>query len=313
MEESALVATRTWTECLLERQNLTSLLWVRSPCGPSRRSPLLLYISALMPCRFTNFTNLYPSSPSNQLLLNTRFEISKSTESSFPKMVNLLICAIAAILCISAHASVVAELPFTGRLTDAARKELRRKIQAAGGCNVNVCFAIDGSGSISRQAFTNEKDFVLDVVSVIVDNPVELGAVQYASSVSTITDLTPDDAKFNELIQFRTPQLGGLSFVVGGINACFSQLSRRRGEALKLVLLGDGRSNIGSSAVRRANQFRRFGGEVCTVGAGFKDDRELLAIAGGDPDKVFEVDSFDNVLQLERIIEGLALGICKTK
>eukprot|EP00178_Gracilaria_changii_P000089 TRINITY_DN1007_c0_g1_i1.p1 TRINITY_DN1007_c0_g1~~TRINITY_DN1007_c0_g1_i1.p1 ORF type:complete len:265 (+),score=40.73 TRINITY_DN1007_c0_g1_i1:302-1096(+) len=221
-----------------------------------------------------------------------------------------LICALAAALCCTlARASVVKELPFTGRISSAALAELRRKIAAAGGCNLNVCFAIDGSGSISSDAFTNERNFVLDVVSVIVDNPVELGAVQYATSVSTITDLTPDDSTFNVLIE-NEQQLRGQSFVVGGLNACFSQLARRPGEAQKIVLLGDGESNIGSSAVRRANDFRRFGGSVCVVAAGNADEDILLQIAGGDSDKLFQVDSFLDVLELEKIAEALALQIC---
>ncbi|CAN8062390.1 unnamed protein product [Agarophyton chilense] len=226
-------------------------------------------------------------------------------------MMKLLVCAITAALCISAHASVVKKLPFTGRITDFAKEELRRKIAAAGGCNLNVCFAIDGSGSISDDEFTNEKNFVLDVSSVIVDNAVEMGAVQYASSVRTITDLTPNDSRFNELIEDES-QLHGLSFVVGGINACFSQLSRRQGEPLKIVLLGDGKSNIGSSAIRRAEQFRRFGGSISVVGAGNQDEEVLLKIAGDDK-MVFRVDSFGDVLALEMIAETLALNICNVE
>jgi len=105
-------------------------------------------------------------------------------------------------------------------------------------------------------------------------------------------------------------QTGGASFVVGGVNYCFSQLFRRRGEANKIVLLGDGRSNIGSQAYRRANLFRRLGGSVCTVAAGFADNSQLLKIAGGDPNLVFEVDNFLDILNLQLIIEDLVFGIC---
>lgn len=174
----------------------------------------------------------------------------------------------------------------------------------------NICFAIDGSGSINRTEFINERNFVLDVTSVIgVDEPVEFAAVQYSTGNSPISPLTPNTAAFTLDIN-AIKQLGGQSFVTGGVNYCFSQLARRRGEANKIVILGDGRSNIGSSAITRADLFRSIGGDVCVVGAGFADDAELLAIAGNDSDRVFEVDSFLDVLALEKIVEDLVLGIC---
>eukprot|EP00177_Eucheuma_denticulatum_P003635 GFKZ01006591.1.p1 GENE.GFKZ01006591.1~~GFKZ01006591.1.p1 ORF type:complete len:227 (-),score=31.62 GFKZ01006591.1:188-868(-) len=225
-------------------------------------------------------------------------------------MIQLFVFFTASALFAIAQGAAVKDIPVTGRLSSAARAELRRKVAAAGGCNANICFAIDGSGSIPGQAFINERNFVLDVVAVLADNPIEVAAVQYATSVRTISGLTPDLASFNLAVNSER-QLGGASFVVGGISACFSSLIRRRGEALKIVLLGDAGSNIGSSAPRRADLFRRVGGEVCAVAAGRANDRELLRIAGGDPNAVFDVDSFLDVLDLELIIEGLVLGICR--
>ncbi len=209
------------------------------------------------------------------------------------------------------HAAPTAnKLPMTSRMGTAALIDLKRRIKAAGGCNANVCFAIDGSGSISTAEFNNQKNFVLDLVSVLaVDEAAEVAACQYASAVSPIQPLTVDTAKFNLAVD-RANQVSGQSFVVGGVNYCFSQLWRRRGEANKIVLLGDGRSNIGSSAVERADLFRKLGGSVSAVGAGFKDDRELLRIAGGNKDLVFQADSFLDVLTLQSFIEGLVSQIC---
>lgn len=99
--------------------------------------------------------------------------------------------------------------------------------------------------------------------------------------------------------------------MAAGINNCFSQLNRRRGEALRIVLLGDRQSTIGADAVARADLFREFfHGEVCVVGAGFTDDAELLAIAGGDPGKVFTVGTFIDVLTLQTLLEQLVEGVC---
>ncbi len=179
-----------------------------------------------------------------------------------------------------------------------------------GGCNANVCFAIDGSSSIPKAEFENEKNFVLDVVSIISrDQPVELAAAQYSTSIAPITRLTPYAASFGKSI-WRGRQIGGASFVVGGINYCFSQLIRRPREANQMVILGDGRSNIGSDAVRRADLFRRMGGSLSTVAAGFADDKQLLAIAGWDRNMVFRVDSFADVLALQKVIKKLVFRVC---
>lgn len=200
------------------------------------------------------------------------------------------------------------KLKTTSRFTESVLADLRRRVR---GCNANVCFAIDGSGSISSSEFTAQKQFVLDVVSVIaVDNPVELAAVQYGTANSAISPLTVDAEQFILDVDSEQQLRSSRTFVAGGINYCFSQLFRRRGEANKIVLLGDGRSSIGANAIARADLFRTVGGTVCTVGAGFADTRELLAIAGGDPNRVFEVDNFLDVLTLEFILESIVEDIC---
>ncbi|KAI0559988.1 chitin-binding protein [Gracilaria domingensis] len=194
-------------------------------------------------------------------------------------------------------------------LSPGRRERLRQLIEAAGGCNANVCFAIDGSGSISSEEFDLEKAFVLDVVSVLTDNPVEVAAVQFSTSTFPIQALTPDVEQFNLRVQ-ATNQIRGASFVAGGVNYCVGQLIRRPGESNKVVLLSDGRSNIGGSASRAADEFRAFGGSVCAVGAGDRSAQELLEIVGGDEDLLFEVDNFLDVFALEDTIERVTLRVC---
>jgi len=197
----------------------------------------------------------------------------------------------------------------SSRLPEAIRDDLRRQLKSVGGCNANVCFAIDGSSSISSAEFENEKNFVLDVASIISrDQPVELAAAQYSTAIVPITRLTPYVAGFDKSVR-NAAQIGGASFVVGGVNYCFSQLMRRYGEANQIVILGDGRSNIGSRAVTRADLFRRMGGSLSAVAAGFADDKELLAIAGGDRNLIFHVNSFADVLALHEVIKKLVFRV----
>lgn len=194
-------------------------------------------------------------------------------------------------------------------LSDDRKKRIRQKIKAAGGCNANVCFAIDGSGSISPEEFNAEKLFVLNVVSLLTDNPVELAAVQFSTSTNPIQSLTADDEQFIRRVQ-DTNQIPGSSFVTGGVNYCLSELFHRPGESNKIVLLSDGQRNIGGSAARAADAFRSLGGSVCVVGAGDQNEQELLGITGGDRSLYFRLDNFLDYVTLADHIESVTLRAC---
>jgi len=224
-----------------------------------------------------------------------------------------------AVLCASANAAAVHGISTSAKqqvqtkiISSSAAIDLRDRIVSSGGCNANVCFAVDGSGSINSTQFRSELNFVTDIVSIIAaTDPVGLAAVQYSTGTRAISEFTTNDFGFIPAVD-RTRQLFGQSFVAGGINFCFAELFNAGGPVNKIVLLGDARSNIGSSAIRRADQFRAVGGTVCSVAAGTNPDRDaLLGIAGGDPDLVFEVDDFINVIELSNIIEKLVEQICR--
>lgn len=188
--------------------------------------------------------------------------------------------------------------------------ELRKKLFAVRGCNPNICFAIDGSESINETEFNNEKNFVLDFEAVInADGPVALAAVQYATGNMAITPLTFDSKKFNLKVN-AARQMGGASFLADGINYCFHQLRTRRGEANKIVILVDGKSNLGANAVNLANLFRKSGGEVIVVAARFPDYDKLLGLAGNKTENILEVTSFLDVSALWVLVGDLVVGVC---
>lgn len=139
------------------------------------------------------------------------------------------------------------------------------------------------------------KNYDLDVsFIIIVDDATELAAAKYDSVITPISPLTSDIVSFisfNLALQ-RPCQVGGASFVVGGIKYCFFQMWCRRGEAKKIGLMGDGRSKLGSSAIARTDLFRSIGGDVSVVAARFPGDAELLAIAVGTADHVFVLEDF---------------------
>ena len=229
------------------------------------------------------------------------------------KFISLFIFAVFAFVC--AYGAPVEEMNGIARMSQTSIEDLRDRLAAVGGCNANVCFAIDGSGSLNATEFIAEKNFVLDVVSVIaVDYAVELSAVQYGTASSPISSLTADVEDFILKVNREQQLEAGNTFLVAGVNYCFSQLARRSGEALKMVILGDGFSTLGDDPVPRTDLFRRaLNGKVCAVGAGVQNDEVLLGLAGGNPDQVFKVGNFLDVLDLQRILEGLVEGICNVK
>lgn len=192
------------------------------------------------------------------------------------------------------------------------KKRLQEKIKKAGGCNANVCFAIDGSKSISTKEFGVEKRFVQDVVSVLTGFPVEVAAVQFSTSTYPIQKLTVDDEQFILKVE-NTKQIPGRSFIGGGLNFCYKELRRRKDESMTVVLLSDGQNNVGNFQyiVSKANGFRRGGGDICVVGAGDQAEKKLKRIAGlGEESCYYQVKNLFDYEKLADHIEQITLSIC---
>lgn len=213
-----------------------------------------------------------------------------------------------AVLSAFASAASQVNLPTYTRLSNNEVVDIQQDLKARGGCNANVCFALDGSASIPPAEFLAQKNFVLDMEAIL--NPgreVELAAVQYGARNSPISRLTTDGTRFNLAVDAARQLNSERTVIRAGIVWCFNQLKRRRGEALKIVLLGDGEATTIGNPVPIAKRFRRIRGEICAVGVGFNNTQSLLNIVGGDPSKVLTVDDF---FELSDIIENLVEQVC---
>eukprot|EP00737_Agarophyton_chilense_P003617 gb/GEZJ01004286.1/.p1 GENE.gb/GEZJ01004286.1/~~gb/GEZJ01004286.1/.p1 ORF type:complete len:223 (-),score=29.13 gb/GEZJ01004286.1/:157-825(-) len=208
----------------------------------------------------------------------------------------LLVCAVNAV-----------SLPTTLR----EQIEEGKRLVGSKGCNANVCFALDGSGSMTPSDFQLQKEFVQDVVSIIAtDNDVEFAAVQYGLDNSPISPLGKGDANFLTRID-QAEFLNALTTFMGaGIVYCDFELSARENELAKIVVIGDGRDNFGGDPVRRARNFRQFffpNGVLSAVGVGFEDTTRLTEIANAGGGSVFNVD---NYRELSRLILTLVREVC---
>lgn len=197
------------------------------------------------------------------------------------------------------------------RMSSSRRSELQERVVRMG-CNANICFAIDGSGSISPADFSNALNFVLDVVAIVTSSlDVGLAATQFGTGNSVISRLTFSAPDFRKAVSDAS-QLGGNSNISGGLTFCVNELRKSPEDANKIVLISDGRGGVDDDPASVADLFRLTGGEVCVASVGFAGETELLRIAGGDQNKVFRAGSFIDVLNLGAAVESLVTQVCGT-
>ena len=187
--------------------------------------------------------------------------------------------------------------------------KLQEKIKAQGRCNPNVCFALDGSGSISEDEYRTQKEFVQLISAVIgVDEDSAFAGVQYGLRAIGISRLTNDVDAFLLRVEGSVHKRARRTFISSGLAFCIQELRRRAEDANKIVLLGDGRSTFGGNPVPIAKKFLppAGNGSIAAIGVKFADTSRLEAITG-DPDKVLAIDEYFELLDL---IEDLVADIC---
>ena len=200
--------------------------------------------------------------------------------------------------------------PLLTPATQATVNELKQKIRDFGGCGPNVCFALDGSGSISGSDWSAQK-FLVELVAAVVgvDTNAEFAAVQYGLRNIGISLLTGDVDQFLLDVEANRLARARRTFIAAGLAFCIRQLNQRPGDANKIVLLGDGRSNFGGNPIPTAQRWLSAApsNRICSVGVGFENTAVLQAIAGGDPDMVLTSDDWEKVTE---ILGDLVYQVC---
>lgn len=198
-----------------------------------------------------------------------------------------------------------------GILSPAVIQQIRDEIERNGGCKGNICFAIDGSGSINDNAYENERKFVSDVVTIVSTFDTRVAGTQYSDKSYPIQSLSTDLNGFVAAMNAQS-QVGSSTSISAGIIYCSQQINTRPFEPKKVVVLGDGFQNQDRNAVSSADIVRSNNGLVSVVSAGTADSQLLLDIAGGDNDLFFKATSFADRFRLAVIIRELTLAICKS-
>lgn len=188
--------------------------------------------------------------------------------------------------------------------------DLQDLIIARGGCNRNLCFALDASTKLSPNDFQLQRDFVALIAATLgVDNDVHVASWQYGPRVRRISSLSADINAF--LLRLETWQqdlVVNRNFLAGAISGCRNELRRRRNDANKLVLIGNGRTSFFQQAiaVNVANAFRRQNGAVCAVTVSNANTRFFTRLTGTS-ERVLGVTDFS---LFDTILTDIVSDIC---
>ena len=96
-------------------------------------------------------------------------------------------------------------------------RKIRAEIRRKGGCKGNVCFAIDGSGSINAGEFQDQITFVTGVFDVLSPFATRVAGTQYSDKSYPIKPLGTDFNAFKIAMNSMT-QVGSTTSISSGID-----------------------------------------------------------------------------------------------
>lgn len=182
-------------------------------------------------------------------------------------------------------------------------------------CRPNVCFGLDGSGSISNEDYNFQKAFVVLAVATLGGlNGSKFAAVEYGAIVDPIVELQTPTAQTLLTINADQSQSASLTLVGPAIQWCSTQMELTPAPVNKIVILGDGRTSVldnnsdfGAQALAQKFASASVANAVCggLVGGGNKDF--FLELVGGAEERVLESDQWSNIIN---IITAFVEQIC---
>lgn len=203
---------------------------------------------------------------------------------------------------------------------DKAVAALRAKFST---CAANVCFAMDGSASISDQEYELQQSFVAAAVAILGGYAnTKVAVVEYGGIIDPIFPLgTPNDFTLIDILTDTSLQ-SILTFVGPALGWCEKEFRKMPNAVQKMVILGDGQSSLGdigrfgftrfgAVGISRAFIRRSVGNDVCAaiIGRGnvTKNRDFFLAMVLQRRNRVFGVPRWLEILNL---IDDLFNDIC---
>ncbi|MFQ6026539.1 MAG: vWA domain-containing protein [Dehalococcoidia bacterium] len=185
----------------------------------------------------------------------------------------------------------------------------------ANNASIDICVAIDTSGSINQAELTIQTDGLEAALNnvllpAVVDDGRSIGLVlvTFGGTAETDLPLTPvtpganADAIVAALDAIAAAGTGGETRMADAINQCASELASSTASRMAIDISTDGKPDSESDTIAAADSAKQNGFEIWSLGVGSDADNDFLAdeVVGcptDNPDcgaKNFEVDSFDD-------------------
>lgn len=178
------------------------------------------------------------------------------------------------------------------------------------GCNLNLCFILEGTNSVNQKDFSNQKNFADLIVAITTTdrpNAKFCGAV-YNRYVYPITRLTNDREQFlRKLHAAKNRKRGRYQANLNkGLNFSVRQLHGQRGDANKIILFSKKRPNVQGNLNFKVRRFFSRGGGICAVSLNGRYSN-LLRKVTKDNGKIFAIDDF---FDLSEIVVATVTDVC---
>lgn len=175
------------------------------------------------------------------------------------------------------------------------------------GCEINLCFVLDGTLAISKGQFLQQQNFADLIIAITTtDSTANYCAVHYNDFFTRISPRTKNTNKFLKRL-YKAKQIRRQSGEVNvdrGFRYVVNQLLDRGRVANKVVFFSKGGREFGDGPKSISRYFRANKGGLCGVVVGDDDPKFLYDIA---PKSVV---NFDGFFDLSEIVVALVTDLC---
>lgn len=186
------------------------------------------------------------------------------------------------------------------------RMERLRRDVLNKGCDINLCFALDGSSAVNDDDYLYQKNFVDLIVAITTtDEPGNYCGVQFHNFFTSIAPLTQNLIAFLDAIQ-ASKQAGGRANLEPALRYALKQLRRQTEDANMIIFFSKSRPLLRRRIHPSVTRFLRRGGAIGAVAMedGFYDE---LARVTGDLGRVVPLDGF---FDLSEIVVAVVSDAC---
>lgn len=204
----------------------------------------------------------------------------------------ILIPVLLAVISTSINAATLDVVNSSSGLPSNLERQLHQTVVSLRTRGTSICFAIEGSNSISPEDFDLMKKVVVFTASLVSsDGNLQLAAVKYGNQVSPVSQLTRDVNAFITSVNSITQGNESFAFLQPAVRFCRTELMASKNSELKVIILGDGIQISFGSPVGQLDDLREDGVVVSVVAPSSANDREVLRLAGGDRNLVFDLNN----------------------